>query len=257
MSFFFYFLFFLLGWKRILFAEAPRYAINAITLNSIIKTNITKDWLNLNAYGQSMVERLAMALIAFTLLSFLISATKLAIAFLLYIPLLFHIRGNLKEYCCHKIDKRIQELLKKNSRKRRKRIARAAAKDNSKKKNKVMNKTRQPTLPNLENNYTETPPLPNYNHNSRFSEQLEPTMMAYRPPNQIPPHLNVPPLPPGTIPPEFPYNSRFRPLQPELPHNFHARYQPFPFTNNGILPAQYAPQNEMINNYYLKGSERR
>ncbi|GBC00747.1 hypothetical protein RclHR1_03960021 [Rhizophagus clarus] len=238
------------GWKRLLFAEAPRLTINALTLYSMVKTNKTKDWLHLNAYGHNTIERLTMALMAITLLFFVISATKSAIALLLYIPLLFHIRGNLKEYCCHKIDKRIEELLKKNSRKRRKKIAKDKLK---KKKNKAINKSRQPTLPNLEDNYIKTSHLaPNYNHNSRFSEQFDPNMMAYRHPNQIPPHFNVLPLPPRTIPPEFSYNSGFRPpLPPELVHNSRVPfYQPPPFTNNGILPARYAPQNEMINNYY-------
>ncbi|TPX56500.1 hypothetical protein PhCBS80983_g04500 [Powellomyces hirtus] len=47
-----------------------------------------------------------------------ISAILLILAFIVYIPLLFKIRGNLKEYCCHKVDKRINEVLKKKSRKR-------------------------------------------------------------------------------------------------------------------------------------------
>jgi hypothetical protein len=42
----------------------------------------------------------------------------LIVAFFVYIPLLTKIRGNLKEYCCHKIDKRISEILKKKSKKR-------------------------------------------------------------------------------------------------------------------------------------------
>jgi hypothetical protein len=255
---FLFFLTFFLGWKRILFAEAPRQFINAITLYSLTKTNITKDWMNLSAYGHNTIERLTMALMAFTLLSFVFSATKLAIAFILYIPLLFHIRGNLKEYCCHKIDKRIEELLKMNSRKRRikqRMIEQAAAKSGRKKKNKIiLNNSRQPTLPTLET----PPPLPNYNHSSRFSEQFEPAMMTYRPPNQIPPHLNVSPLPPRTIPPEFSYNSGGFRLprknsSPELNQNSQVRYQPSPFTNNGIPSALYAPRNERLNNnYYLK-----
>ncbi|KNC97285.1 vacuole protein [Spizellomyces punctatus DAOM BR117] len=47
-----------------------------------------------------------------------ISAIQLVAAFFIYVPLLFNIRGNLKEYCCHKVDKRIAEVLRKKSRKR-------------------------------------------------------------------------------------------------------------------------------------------
>ncbi|KAJ3036776.1 hypothetical protein HDV00_002388 [Rhizophlyctis rosea] len=42
----------------------------------------------------------------FSLLLWAISAVQLMIAAGIYIPLLCRIRGNLKEYCCHKIDKR-------------------------------------------------------------------------------------------------------------------------------------------------------
>jgi hypothetical protein len=41
----------------------------------------------------------------FTVLIFIGSALLLVVAGILYIPLLCYIRGNLKEYCCHKVDK--------------------------------------------------------------------------------------------------------------------------------------------------------
>lgn len=188
--------------------------------------------MNLSAYGHNTVERLTMALMAFTLLSFAFSATKLIIAFILYIPLLFHIRGNLKEYCCHKIDKRIEELLKKNSRKRRIKLRNAASKGDIRKNNKIRaNNSRQPTLPNIGNNTF--PPPPNINHNSRFAEHFEP--MAYRPPNQIPSYAS--PLPPRTIPPELLlYNSRYH--SPEITQ---VRFQT---PNDGIRPARYVTQND-------------
>lgn len=59
----------------------------------------------------------------FTVVIWCGSAILLAIAALMYVPLLCYIRGNLKEYCCHKIDKRIAELMK---RKTKKRLAREA-----------------------------------------------------------------------------------------------------------------------------------
>lgn len=58
------------------------------------------------------------ALMTFTVTIWFISFANLIVAFFVYMPLLFKIRGNLKEYCCHKIDKRIDELLRKKSRKR-------------------------------------------------------------------------------------------------------------------------------------------
>ena len=51
-------------------------------------------------------------------LVWMISVLTLIIAFFMYIFLVQSIRGNLKEYCVHKIDKRIDGLLKKKSRKR-------------------------------------------------------------------------------------------------------------------------------------------
>lgn len=62
----------------------------------------------------------------FTVLVFAGSLLLLIVAAITYIPLLCYIQGNLKEYVCHKIDKRIAELIKK---KQRQRIARAAAID--------------------------------------------------------------------------------------------------------------------------------
>lgn len=42
----------------------------------------------------------------FTVVIFAISAICLMAAAVVYVPLLCTIQGNLKEYCCHKVDKR-------------------------------------------------------------------------------------------------------------------------------------------------------
>ena len=42
----------------------------------------------------------------FTVVIFAISAVCLLVAAVIYVPLLCTIQGNLKEYCCHKVDKR-------------------------------------------------------------------------------------------------------------------------------------------------------
>jgi len=49
---------------------------------------------------------IALVSTSFVLLSWLMTGISLLIAFIIYIPLLSVIQGNLKEYCCHKIDKR-------------------------------------------------------------------------------------------------------------------------------------------------------
>ncbi|RHZ83515.1 hypothetical protein Glove_91g38 [Diversispora epigaea] len=183
------------GWKRLVFAEAPRQVINAITLVSIIQSNKKKQYLNINSYGENLVQQLAMGTMVFTLVIFVASFTMLVIAFFMYIPLLCHIRGNLKEYCCHKIDKRIGELLKKKTEQRvkqRRQEAEAEAKgDFSHLKNKrgIDNETRplrQPTLPTFEfsdekkQSYSPfgqmpPPPLPNLPY---VTNQVDPVMGA-------------------------------------------------------------------------------
>ncbi|CAG8561080.1 2150_t:CDS:2 [Dentiscutata heterogama] len=57
------------GWKRLLFAEAPRQAINGTTLFFLIQLNKSKQYLDINNYGDS-VHRLAMATMAFSLFLF-------------------------------------------------------------------------------------------------------------------------------------------------------------------------------------------
>lgn len=94
----------------------------------------------------------------FTVVVFAGSAILLIVATLMYLPLVCYIQGNLKEYCCHKIDKRISELVQKKKKQRLGKyaaIARAeAAGDFSHLMNKkgiiVGQKMQQPTLPQVE-----------------------------------------------------------------------------------------------------------
>ncbi|KAL1917605.1 uncharacterized protein VTP21DRAFT_3998 [Calcarisporiella thermophila] len=154
----FYVFFTLKGWKRLMLAEGPRQIISAVTLWSIIKANIYQrkhSLLSWDTLGESMVQRLSVATMAFTLIVWLVSMVSVLLAFFLYIPLLFHIRGNLKEYCCHKIDKRIAELLRKKSRKRiereqRMREAEMSGSQNGDKKGGIYVLEKQPTLPNID-----------------------------------------------------------------------------------------------------------
>ncbi|PLW12749.1 hypothetical protein PCANC_17701 [Puccinia coronata f. sp. avenae] len=111
------------GWKRLLLADAPRQVINGLTLYSFAKsvgfsTDISK-W-----YDGSFAKASVLVSMAFTVTIWIGSFVLLMAAAFLYVPLLCYIQGNLKEYCCHKVDKRIAELMK---RKNRKRLAKEAA----------------------------------------------------------------------------------------------------------------------------------
>ncbi|KAH9813398.1 hypothetical protein DFH28DRAFT_1060679 [Melampsora americana] len=111
------------GWKRLLLADAPRQVINGLTLYSFARsvgftTDIHK-W-----YDDSFAKASVLVSMIFTVTIWVGSFILLLIAAFMYVPLLCYIQGNLKEYCCHKVDKRIAELMK---RKNRKRLAKEAA----------------------------------------------------------------------------------------------------------------------------------
>jgi hypothetical protein len=146
-------------WKRLLLADGPRQTINALTLYSFIasKSHEAGQWWYLPKYfsKDDMVTNGLLVSIIFTVTVFLGSLILLIIAAILYIPLLCYIQGNLKEYCCHKVDKRISELIQ---RKRKQRVAKVqqlakkeAAGDFSHRtdKNGVVHNAPQPTLPQI------------------------------------------------------------------------------------------------------------
>lgn len=146
-------------WKRLLVADGPRQTINGLTLYSFIsaKSHEPGDWWSLSKYfsKDDMVTNGLLVTIIFTVTVFLGSLLLLIVAAILYVPLLCYIRGNLKEYCCHMVDKRISELIK---RKRKQRVAKIqqlakkeAAGDFSHRtdKNGVVRNAPQPTLPQI------------------------------------------------------------------------------------------------------------
>jgi hypothetical protein len=118
-----FFIFFQLkGWKRLLLAEAPRQVINIVTLEAL-----APEWLKIHngsvsfdngVLGENVLQQILTGTMAFSVLFFAISFILVCIAAVLYIPLFCHIRGNLKEYCCHKVDKRISEILRKQGNRR-------------------------------------------------------------------------------------------------------------------------------------------
>lgn len=145
------------GWKRLVVADGPRQVINALTLFGLVEVN--KFSTNIyDYYGGSILTAIMLLTMIFTVLVFAISAILLLVASLMYLPLLCYIKGNLKAYCCHKIDKRITELVhikKKERVAKQAAIARAEAKGDfkhlmNKKGIIVGQKMAQPTLPNVD-----------------------------------------------------------------------------------------------------------
>ncbi|KAL0085842.1 hypothetical protein J3Q64DRAFT_1495290 [Phycomyces blakesleeanus] len=156
-----FFVFFTLkGWKKLLLAEAPRQVINVVTLIKILPAWIKLDHnqlqLNNEVLGKDIVQQLMTCTMLFSTAVFAVSFVLVCIAALMYIPLLCHMQGNLKEYCCHKVDKRISELLKNQARRRIAAHQKTGGKSSNKKHKNDKNNDRiemntfpQPTLPNL------------------------------------------------------------------------------------------------------------
>ncbi|KAI9489215.1 hypothetical protein BDB00DRAFT_632482 [Zychaea mexicana] len=119
-----FFVFFTLkGWKRLFLTESPRQVINIVTLVALVPKWIQIEkggqvLLDNEALGKDLVQKIMTGTMAFSVVIFGISFLLVCLAFIMYVPLLCHIQGNLKEYCCHKVDKRIAELLRRQARKR-------------------------------------------------------------------------------------------------------------------------------------------
>jgi len=155
-------------WKRLLLADAPRQSINALTLYSfyLSKSREGPFWDISKYYSGSLITAGLLVSVMFSVLVFAGSLLMLIAAAILYIPLLCYIQGNLKEYCCHKVDKRISEIVKRKNKQRLQKTAalmrKEAAGDFSHLKNKkgelVHNPLPQPTLPDisLEDDYSST-----------------------------------------------------------------------------------------------------
>ncbi|KIK65380.1 hypothetical protein GYMLUDRAFT_38831 [Collybiopsis luxurians FD-317 M1] len=148
------------SWKRVLLADGPRQAINGLTLYAIYLSHKGEGhWYDVSKYfeGNSLSTSALTVSTFFTVVVFAGSLLLLIVAGICYIPLLAHIRGNLKEYCCHKVDKRIDTVIKRRMKQRLVDAAKLAKKeamgDYSHLKNKkgeiVGKPLPQPTLPNL------------------------------------------------------------------------------------------------------------
>jgi hypothetical protein len=90
----------LLGWKRLVLADTPRQTINALTLYAVwlIKKNGPGPWYDISKYfkGSSLSTSALTVTTLFTVLVCAGSLLFLLVAAICYVPLLLHIRGNLK-----------------------------------------------------------------------------------------------------------------------------------------------------------------
>ncbi|KZT60173.1 hypothetical protein CALCODRAFT_492758 [Calocera cornea HHB12733] len=188
------------GWKRLLLADGPRQCINAIVLFSFAQVNnFSTDW-KLYYDGSILTAGLLISML-FTVVVFAGSLIMLIAAAVLYIPLLCHIRGNLKEYCCHKVDKRISELVKRKVRQRVAKQAALARKEAAGDFSHYKNKKGaaplpQPTLPKLsvEDDYESQA---GYAAEQEQWNDLKAPLPDYAPPAiDYPPNLSYPPYPP-------------------------------------------------------------
>ncbi|ORY45115.1 hypothetical protein BCR33DRAFT_716454 [Rhizoclosmatium globosum] len=120
------------SWKRLFLAEFPRVYISTLNMYDVLTSYIPKNLQYSNPIlqystalarlyekkGSDITALTTIVLATFTITMWFISFVVIVVAFFMYFPLLYIIRGNLKEYVCHKIDKRISEILRKKSKKR-------------------------------------------------------------------------------------------------------------------------------------------
>ncbi|KAF8528762.1 hypothetical protein BU17DRAFT_37819 [Hysterangium stoloniferum] len=196
------------GWKRLLLADGPRQSINALTLYGFYLSKLHDGPVfKLSKYSDNFITSALIVATLFTVLVFVISLILLIAAGIFYVPLLCYIRGNLKEYCCHKVDKRIAELIKRKNKQRLAKEAllakKEAAGDFSHLKNKqgkiVGTVLPQPTLPSVSLDdadhlnmamrrgpYASSTPAPSwqsdYKNPSDYGSTLAPEYPDYPPP---------------------------------------------------------------------------
>lgn len=85
------------------------------------------DFTNLDDVAQLLpslktADKFTFCVMVFTSLMFIFSGVATLIAIILWIPLVTKVQGNLKEYVCHKMDKRIDAIIKKTTKERAKKL---------------------------------------------------------------------------------------------------------------------------------------
>ncbi|TKY84871.1 hypothetical protein EX895_005951 [Sporisorium graminicola] len=155
LAFFIFFTF--KGWKRLLVADGPRQVINFFTLYGL---GSFANWSTnpYDYYEGNIFTGIMILSMLFTVAVFAGSLILLMLAGIAYIPLLCYIKGNLKEYCCHKVDKRVTELVHLKKKQRLAKVAEIARKEAAGDFSHLMNKKGemigqaipQPTLPTVD-----------------------------------------------------------------------------------------------------------
>ncbi|KAF9900003.1 hypothetical protein BX616_002744 [Lobosporangium transversale] len=199
------------NWKRLILADAPRQVINATILYQTFRDHELSfqkggifDWNAVVGSDERLIfKKLTLGAMIFTVFMFAMSLLMLISAVILYIPLVSHIQGNLKEFCCHKIDKRIDELIRKKSKTR--------AAEGANKETALVN-MKQPTLPQVD--LPEVPTVPVSTPRSAYSQKA-----------------------PTQYTPQTPKSAYSNYSTPKLPHQEYA-YSPAAAYNNNIPPQQ-------------------
>ncbi|KAI9218198.1 hypothetical protein BC828DRAFT_389280 [Blastocladiella britannica] len=123
------------GWTRLLFAETPRHTINLLFLSYQFWVTgldpVSRNWTMKRAFdtqfrpkdsngnlAANVGSQFSVVVMAFVAGMYLINLFSTVVAAIIYVPLLCRMRGNLKEYVCHLIDKRIGELMRRKAAKR-------------------------------------------------------------------------------------------------------------------------------------------
>ncbi|KAF9217250.1 hypothetical protein BGZ59_005587 [Podila verticillata] len=228
-----FFVFFQLkGWKHLV-VQAPRQVINIMTLIAFMKA-LGFDFTNLNDVAQLLpslktADKFTFCVMVFTSLMFIISGVATLIAIVLWIPLVAKVQGNLKEYVCHKMDKRIDAIIKKTTKERAKKLKQqeeleikeemsnngrggGGTSGPSKKSLAPLSKRPKPTLPDIDvilANASE-------DQASRFYTQQQQFQQSYQS-HHVQHSYNSPPPPP----------SQLQPVQSQQYHdtNPHASFQ--------------------------------
>ncbi|KAG0061967.1 hypothetical protein BGZ89_011023 [Linnemannia elongata] len=181
------------NWKRLILADAPRQIINATILYQTFHNHLNSsffDWDHIVGSGNNFIyKKISLGAMMFTVFMFALSLIMLISAVIMYIPLVSHIQGNLKEFCCHKIDKRIDELIRKKSK------TRAADEAEKAGRNPTMANMQQPTLPNVDDLLE--PSLPTVGTPRTAYAQKSPLPFGMQTPKTGHSYIQLQPLPPA------------------------------------------------------------
>ncbi|KAG0260494.1 hypothetical protein BG011_001863 [Mortierella polycephala] len=175
------------NWKRLMLADAPRQVINATILYQTFQGHFNStffDWDDIVGEG-NIYKKISLGAMLFTVFMFALSLIMLIAAVILYIPLVSHIQGNLKEYCCHKIDKRIDGLIRKKSK------TRAADEAGKNRKDAALVNMKQPTLPQVD--ILEAPVVPVGTPRSAYAQKTPQSGYNYAPVQQSSKEYGYPP----------------------------------------------------------------